>query len=384
METVFIDTETTGLNPGYDEVLQIGVVSDDGRVLMDTLIRPTKRTQWHEAQEIHGIAPTDVVNAPTLAEVLPQLADILRGAKVVIYNAAFDTGFLPIVRQVAAEVHCCMLAFADHYGEWNDYYGDSRWQRLTVAADYVMHDLVDAHNAVADCQACRAVHAYLTDPAERARVDALREQRRIEQEAAAQQERIEYAAKWALETLETIETQRREKAQKQATVALMRRLGMSLYQPGRLALQPKERDARADEYCRLFFGVPLVVAKYEADTGRTLPGYSKRSDVPAHMKSFSHFKNEPIWLRNELVRDAYLCTAKSFSWLYDVSQIARIWARHPLRRPYQPPAGHTLVTRTHLKRVLKLKDAEIAAMAPVVEVESQYQGWIPMYLAAGQ
>lgn len=138
MATVFIDTETTGLNPDYDEVLQIGVVAGDGRVLMDTLIRPAKRTQWHEAQEIHGISPTDVVDAPTLAEILPQLAEILRGQVVVIYNAAFDTGFLPIVNQVAAEVHCCMLAFSDHYGEWNDYFGNCRWQKLVTAADYVM------------------------------------------------------------------------------------------------------------------------------------------------------------------------------------------------------------------------------------------------------
>lgn len=133
----------------------------------------------------------------------------------------------------------------------------------------------------------------------------------------------------------------------------------------------------------LIFDVPLVVAKYEAMCGRTLPGYSKRTAVPDHLKAFNYFKTEPPWLRDELVRDAYLATAKSFSWLYDIGQVVEIWARHPLRRPYQPPAGHTLVTRTHLKRVLKLKDAEIAAMAPVVEVESQYQGWIPMYLAAG-
>lgn len=117
--------------------------------------------------------------------------------------------------------------------------------------------------------------------------------------------------------------------------------------------------------------------------GRTLPGYSKRTAVPGHLKAFNYFKTEPPRLRDELVRDAYLATAKSFSWLYDIGQVVEIWARHPLCRPYQPPAGHALVTRTHLKRVLKLKDAEIAAMAPVVEVESQYQGWIPMYLAAG-
>lgn len=83
---VFLDTETTGLYAGIDEVLQIGIVADDGRMLMDTLVRPIRVKEWPEAQDIHGIAPTDVVDAPTLVEVLPQLANILRGTKVVIYN----------------------------------------------------------------------------------------------------------------------------------------------------------------------------------------------------------------------------------------------------------------------------------------------------------
>lgn len=117
-----------------------------------------------------------------------------------------------------------------------------------------------------------------------------------------------------------------------------------------------------------------MVAKYEAMCGRTLLGYSKRTAVPGHLKAFNYFKTEPPWLRDELVHDAYLATAKSFSWLYDIGQVVEISARHSLRRPYQPPAGYTLVTKTQLKRVLKLKEAEIVALAPVVEVESHYQG----------
>jgi hypothetical protein len=42
--------------------------------------------------------------------------------------------------------------------------------------------------------------------------------------------------------------------------------------------------------------------------------------------------------------------------------------------PVAPPVGYTLVTRMHLKWVLKLKDVEIARLAPVAEVESKYHG----------
>lgn len=75
--TVFIDTETTGLSPGYDEVLQIGIVDDAGRVLLDTLICPTRLTDWPDPQEIHGITPVDVVDAPTLDLFLPAIFFVL-------------------------------------------------------------------------------------------------------------------------------------------------------------------------------------------------------------------------------------------------------------------------------------------------------------------
>lgn len=62
----FLDTETTGLNAGYNEVLQIRIVDGASCVLMDTLISPTRVKQWPEAHAIYGIAPADVVDAPTL------------------------------------------------------------------------------------------------------------------------------------------------------------------------------------------------------------------------------------------------------------------------------------------------------------------------------
>lgn len=50
-----------------------------------------------------------------------------------------------------------------------------------IAADYVIHDLVNAHNVVVDGYACCAVYAYRTDLTEGRHVDALREQYYIQQ-----------------------------------------------------------------------------------------------------------------------------------------------------------------------------------------------------------
>ena len=49
MKTVYLDTETTGLAPVRDELLEIAIVDDQGKTLVNTLIRPQFRKQWQEA-----------------------------------------------------------------------------------------------------------------------------------------------------------------------------------------------------------------------------------------------------------------------------------------------------------------------------------------------
>ena len=52
-----IDTETTGLEPGKDEILQVSVVNGNGDVLFDSLVKPTHRKRWPKAAEVNGITP---------------------------------------------------------------------------------------------------------------------------------------------------------------------------------------------------------------------------------------------------------------------------------------------------------------------------------------
>ena len=164
MKTVYLDTETIGLDPGRDELLEIAIVDDQGKTLINTLIRPQRRRQWQKAQRIHGITPKDVLGAPMLVDVLPDVVAAVSGARLVIYNAAFDLGFLPgVVGSAAALVDCCMEAFAAAYDDYSDYHGDYHWQSLDTAARYVGHDWQgNAHRALSDALACRAVWHYLT------------------------------------------------------------------------------------------------------------------------------------------------------------------------------------------------------------------------------
>jgi DNA polymerase-3 subunit epsilon len=84
MRTVFLDLETIGLDPRTDEILEIGILDDAGNVLLDSLVRPARHRRWPGAAAIHGIAPKDVANAPTLDELRPRIVAAVHDALVVI------------------------------------------------------------------------------------------------------------------------------------------------------------------------------------------------------------------------------------------------------------------------------------------------------------
>lgn len=161
---IVIDTETTGLNAAEDELFQVSIIDNEGTVLFDSYIRPTQHTEWAEAERIHHITPEMVVDAPTIAEVMPEINDILkRYDKIVGYNLKFDKAFLENngAEFLNAEYADAMKMFAPIYGEWNDQRGSYKWQKLTTAADYYGYDWSEhkeAHNSLGDCYA--TLHVY--------------------------------------------------------------------------------------------------------------------------------------------------------------------------------------------------------------------------------
>lgn len=91
-----VDVETTGFSPKlHDRVVEIAVVRIDrtGAVLGEysTLVNPERDVG---PTNIHGITATDVLNAPRFAQVLGNVAELLRDAVLVAHNARFDTTFL--------------------------------------------------------------------------------------------------------------------------------------------------------------------------------------------------------------------------------------------------------------------------------------------------
>lgn len=177
--TLYLDIETTGLDSGH-EIIEAALIDDEGHVLLDTLCDPGP-SHWvdDEARAIHGITDDMLEGQRPVAEVKAEIIDLCRGREVVIYNAAFELGFLPDLglAKGAETIHCAMEAFAKLNGEWSDYYRDWRWQTLAVAARRAGHVWRGAgHRAVHDAYATRAVWHWCLANRERIRDERLQQQ----------------------------------------------------------------------------------------------------------------------------------------------------------------------------------------------------------------
>jgi len=98
MRQIILDTETTGLEAAQNHrIIEIGCLELVSR-------RPTGR-HFHRylnperdidegALAVHGITRARLEPEPKFAQIAAELIEFLRGAELIIHNAAFDIGFL--------------------------------------------------------------------------------------------------------------------------------------------------------------------------------------------------------------------------------------------------------------------------------------------------
>lgn len=83
-----LDTETTSLT---GVVIEVAVVdAANGEVLLDTLVDPAEVPISPQAREVHGISDEQLADAPSWAQVYPQLMQAIGNRRVLAYNAPFD------------------------------------------------------------------------------------------------------------------------------------------------------------------------------------------------------------------------------------------------------------------------------------------------------
>ncbi|MBZ0145714.1 MAG: DNA polymerase III subunit epsilon [Rhodocyclaceae bacterium] len=98
MRQIVLDTETTGLDHRMgDRIIEIGCVELLNRKLtgqrFHRYINPEREVEAG-ALAVHGLSNEFLQDKPRFGEIVAAFLDFIRGAELIIHNAAFDTGFL--------------------------------------------------------------------------------------------------------------------------------------------------------------------------------------------------------------------------------------------------------------------------------------------------
>lgn len=98
MRQIVLDTETTGLEPSEGHrIIEIGCVELVDRRLtrgnFHQYLQPDRSVEAG-AVEVHGISDAFLADKPRFADVAERFLDYIKGAQLIIHNAAFDLGFL--------------------------------------------------------------------------------------------------------------------------------------------------------------------------------------------------------------------------------------------------------------------------------------------------
>lgn len=146
---IILDTETTGL---HGEAIEIAIIDLSGNTLFNRRVKPVYGMEA-AAENVHGISLKSLENEPTFDALYPELVSIVAGRTVLIYNYAFDARILrsqcehykltPIANLWGDDSNCVMEPYAQWVGDWSDYHGNYRWQRLPGGN----------HTALGDCLA---------------------------------------------------------------------------------------------------------------------------------------------------------------------------------------------------------------------------------------
>ena len=165
---VVLDTETTGLNAaGGDRIIEVVAVELLHRrpgAHLQRYVNP-QRASHPDALRVHGLTEEFLADKPLFAQIADDLLGFVRGAEVIIHNAAFDLAFLDAELErlglAPFETHCARvtdslaLARAQFPGKFNSL--DALCKRFGV--DNTRRTL---HGALLDAELLAEVYIWLT------------------------------------------------------------------------------------------------------------------------------------------------------------------------------------------------------------------------------
>ncbi len=168
MRQVVLDTETTGLEPQLGHrIIEIGCVELVNRKLTGRhyhqYINPEREVD-QGAIEVHGITNEFLADKPRFKAVVGEFWEFIRGAELVIHNAAFDIGFInhefarldmaPVTTECAV-LDTLAMARQKHPGQKNNL--DALCKRYGVDNSHR-----DLHGALLDAEILADVYLLMT------------------------------------------------------------------------------------------------------------------------------------------------------------------------------------------------------------------------------
>jgi len=98
MRQVFLDTETTGLDPNQGHrIIEIAAVEFNNRQSTKkkyhSYINPEREIDA-AAEEVHGLSLEFLQDKPLFQDIAKDFLNFIQGAELIIHNAPFDVGFI--------------------------------------------------------------------------------------------------------------------------------------------------------------------------------------------------------------------------------------------------------------------------------------------------
>jgi DNA polymerase-3 subunit epsilon len=169
MRSIVLDTETTGLNAKLgDRIVEMGCIEIFNRRVTGNrfhrYVNP-ERDSEEGALKVHGITTEFLQDKPKFREVVAEFLDYIRGAEIIIHNAAFDVEFLnqelgmlglpPLAEHCASVVDTLKLARGLHPGRKNSL--DALCERYQID-----HGHRTLHGALLDAELLAEVYLAMT------------------------------------------------------------------------------------------------------------------------------------------------------------------------------------------------------------------------------
>jgi DNA polymerase-3 subunit epsilon len=162
------DTETTGKDKNYDQIIQMAVLESTGKQFK-SLVKSTISVS-EGAFDVHHISNKDLENAPFISKVIGKIPV---NRYMITYNVPFDARVLKNSLRASGSgleididdvnIPCdAMVICARFRGEWSERHNDYRWRKLDfVCKEFGIEVDLPLHDAMSDAIMTERVIKYI-------------------------------------------------------------------------------------------------------------------------------------------------------------------------------------------------------------------------------